>query len=181
MKLVSVAPVVRLALFAGALGFMAQTGFAAEGSASTNNGEVSIFLANQLFCSTVDLLEGDIGLLIGLILIFVGLWSMVQGAKFVAAFPIMIMGALITAIPSLLLSSLKGLSGLLNDSHISKHDFTPPSCPALTPSQKAIDNAMRDRSGRNYPSRGSYDPASLINSMTPDIKYNPSVPPELQN
>ncbi len=152
MKPVSVYPVVRLALVVGAMVFMAQVGLAQ----ATSNGEVSKYLANDLFCDTVDLLEGDIGLLIGLILVFLGLWSMIQGAKILSALPLLITGAFITAIPSLILSTLGGLGELLNETGMSKSTFSPPECPALTPAQDGIDKAMKNSSGAFYPSRGSY-------------------------
>lgn len=126
--------VVRLTLFVGVMVVMAQVGVATD---EANNGEVSKYLANKLFCDTVDLLEGDIGLLIGLILVFLGLWSMIQGAKIAAALPLLITGAFITAIPSLILSTLGGLGTLLAESGMTDENntFSPPTCPALLPNQ----------------------------------------------
>ncbi|TKW61898.1 MAG: hypothetical protein DI628_04565 [Blastochloris viridis] len=165
MKPVSVAPVVRFALIFGAFLAFTQHGFAAD---ATNNGELSRYLANKLYCDTVDILEGQVGLLIGLLIVFGGLWSMVRGAKPTAALPVMFIGAMVTAVPSLILSSLEGLGTLLNESNVTKKTFTAPSCPANTPGQQAIDDAMRDSSGKYYPTRGSTTYKPPNSSGSPD-------------
>jgi hypothetical protein len=165
MKPVSVSVVVRLALVVGVMVGMAQAGLAADAT----SGEVSKQLAINLYCGVTDLLEGDIGLLIGLIFVFVGLWSLIQGGKIVAALPMLILGSLITALPTLTLSALSGLGQLLSDTKISTNAFEVETCVSeesvLT--QQKIDKAMKDNRGAYYPSRGVYNvPAN--SSGSPD-------------
>jgi len=159
---------VRLALFTGVM-----VGMVGVGVADATSGEVSTQLANQLFCDTRALLEGNIGILIGLILVFVALWSMINGAKFLAAAPLLVMGALITALPSLIMATLEGLGALLQQSGITQSQFKPPSCPPLTTTQQNIDDAMPNSSGVYYPSRGVYDPSSLNETAPAYCASNP--------
>ncbi len=111
---------VRLALIIGVMMGMAGVGLAAEG---TSDGATSKALAQALLCQTAKLLEGNVGILIGLILIFTGLWSLIKGASFMAAAPVLVIGAVITALPTLLLSMASGLGNLLVDSGISKSNI----------------------------------------------------------
>lgn len=106
---------------------------AAPAASDGSSGQIGTALAKNLYCNTETLLQGNIGLMIGLILVFMGIWAMVQGAKMMAAIPMIIMGALITALPSIVEASLEGLSNLLKASGISSSDtkvgsFTPPDC-----------------------------------------------------
>ena len=154
MKSVSVAPVVRLSFYVMGMVMLTSWGFA-----QNSNGAVSTQLAINLYCGTATLFEGDIGLLIGLILVFTGLWSLVQGGKIAAALPVLIFGALITALPSLIISSLQGLGQLLSDTGISRGALQIETCSStgLTPTQTSINNSMRNNSGAYYPSRGVYN------------------------
>ena len=106
----------RAFLLAAALAIPAVT-WAGAGQTS---GNVSTELAKNLLCNTAALLQGDIGLLIGLILVFMGLWSLIQGNKIISALPLLIIGALITALPTLVMSAAMGLGDLLSATEISK-------------------------------------------------------------
>lgn len=166
MKSVSVAPVVRLSLFVVGMVMLVSWGFA-----QNSDGTVSTQLAINLYCGTAALFEGDLGLLIGLILVFTGLWSLVQGGKIVAALPVLIFGALITALPSLIISSLQGLGQLLSDTGISSGTFEIKSCTTasnmITESQyKAICRNAAD--GSPMPSTGTPGLCSDI-SVMPDL------------
>jgi len=111
---------VRMALFIGVMVGMAGVGLAAEGA---SDGATSKALSQALLCQTAKLLQGNVGILIGLILIFTGLWSLIKGASFMAAAPVLVIGAIITALPTLLLSMASGLGNLLVESGISKSNI----------------------------------------------------------
>lgn len=85
----------------------------------TSDGKLGENLALGLFCDTKGVLEGDVGLLLGLILVFIALWSMIQGAKLVAVFPLLIIGSLMTALPSLIMTGFESLGVLLAETKIS--------------------------------------------------------------
>ena len=107
---------------------------AAASDPNASDGSVSIQLSSKMYCDVRDLVQGDIGLLLGLVLVFMGIWSMVQGAKIVAVLPIIIIGSLVTALPSLIEETFKGLGGLLSGVGISQATYkapTPEECKKL--------------------------------------------------
>lgn len=103
-----------------------------------SDGKVSEELSKHLYCDIVEIVEGDVGILIGLILVFMALWAMIKGAKPLAVLPLVIVGTLVTGLPTLIESTMTGLSVLLEETGISTvpsgktHTFEPPNCSALT-------------------------------------------------
>jgi hypothetical protein len=152
------------------------------------DGAISEKLSQRLYCDTKDLIEGNIGIMIGLIMVFMGIWAMVKGAKIMAAVPLIFIGAILTALPSIAEVSIGGVNNLLIEAGISKKPdgegaakgFDPGKITCTT--EEAINAAhMNPQTGVFYPSRGAYGADQIINNSTPDIEYGPQVPPELQN
>jgi hypothetical protein len=117
-----------VAVFVVALGacFVAANGWA------QSSGDVSIALSKQLYCSTKTFFEGNIGLLIGLLMLVAGFWALINGGKIVGAMVMIVVGSLVTALPSLIEASFGGLSALLNQTQISDSAYNPPKCSATT-------------------------------------------------
>ncbi len=138
--------------------------FANRVFAETSTGATGKALAEGMYCDTKWLLEGNIGLIIGLILVFMGIWSLVQGAKIIAALPVIVIGSLVTALPSIIESSFEGLGALLSETGISTQTFNPPNCveSGMTGTEnqpgKTKDDLSNSQSGVFYPGRGSYYP-----------------------
>lgn len=120
--------------------------------------QVSEILAKKLYCDTSDLLQGNIGLLIGFILMFFALWSLIYGAKLIVVAPLIVIGAIVTALPTIVEQSFIGLGNLLNDADISSTTFLTPTCDSL---EDQIDAQMKSRAtGTYYPGRGTYSAPS---------------------
>jgi len=146
--------------------------------AENEAGKEGAELAQNLYCNTADLLEGNIGLLLGLILVFMGIWALIQGAKMIAVVPMIIVGSLVTALPSVIESSFKGLGTLLKDAEISTVEYKPPTCPAppptpatTTPTVEQYTKLYEVQKGVYYPGRGVYNVPPLVpknSSGSPD-------------
>lgn len=92
------------------------------GTQGTSTGEVSFELAKDIYCGTRGLLEGKLGLLIGLFFVAWGVWLLIKGKGFPAAIVMLIFGSIVTAIPGLVVSGLGGLSSMFQQSGISDSD-----------------------------------------------------------
>ncbi len=108
---------------------------------ATSTGETSRLLAQGLYCDTRALIAGNLGLILGLLLVFSGLWSLVMGGGWFGAILSIIIGAAVPSIPGLVEGFLMGLGNLLNQSGMSTRSFNPPVCPApqvvMSPEQQA--------------------------------------------
>lgn len=128
---------------------------ASSATQGTSDGQVALTLAQGLMCDTKALLEGYVGLLLGLVLIFVGVWSLVGGGSPKVGLVTIFFGALITALPSLILSTMEGFGALMEQSGLSSGWTAPEQCSA---------------SGGNYDSgagSGGDDPGS--EDSEPDV------------
>ena len=133
----------------------------------TSDGALSKALATNLYCSVYSLMGGNLGIILGLILVFLGLWAMIQGAKPIAVIPLIIVGALMTALPSLIESSLEGLATLFKEAGITKEvnyrsKFKQLGCGSSNHTSTNLTDAemearYRNNMGEPYPSRGSYE------------------------
>lgn len=125
-------------------------------AASTSDGAISEMLSAEMYCSIGRMLEGNLGLILGLVLVFIALWSMINGAKIVVALPFIILGALITALPSLVESTFDGLSSMLQRSEISIANFAPPQCSSNMPSESELKKLYTNpATGSFYPGHGT--------------------------
>ena len=106
---------------------MAHLGWA-QTTTGNSSGQVSEVLSFNLYCQVISLLEGYIGLLLGLIMLVAGFWTLIKGGSVPVALSMILMGGLVTALPSLIISTLKGLDLLLQDTHLTSTALTPPDC-----------------------------------------------------
>ncbi len=70
-------------------------------------GQTGVTLSQQFYCQSKYVLSGNFGLLIGLAVALLGLYQMVNGAV-AGGLILLLCGALITALPSLVESTMKG-------------------------------------------------------------------------
>lgn len=135
--------------------FMVEPSFAADitngnqvGSSTNSDtgtdGAIGEQLSRDLYCNGKSLVEGNIGLLLGLLLVFGGIWSLIKGGKIVPVLITVFSGAVLTALPSLIESGFLGLSNLLAES-----DITPNNVIYAAPDCSAAGNAAVQRD-QNY-------------------------------
>jgi hypothetical protein len=86
---------------------------------AVSQGEIAKKLSIKLYCETKGLLQGPFGTILGLIMVAVGIWGLIQGGGAGTAILTIISGALITALPGLVESFLGGLGSLVRESGIS--------------------------------------------------------------
>jgi hypothetical protein len=114
---------------------------APTGTPGTSSGQTSQLLANQLYCDARGLITGNLGLILGLLLVFSGLWGLVTGGGWFGAILSIIIGAAVPSIPGLVEGFLMGMGNLLIQAQMTQRNFTPPTCPApkivITPEQAA--------------------------------------------
>ncbi|MCA3243811.1 MAG: hypothetical protein INF43_00710 [Alphaproteobacteria bacterium] len=94
----------------------------------TSNGQTSQMLALGLYCDGRALLTGNLGLILGLLLVFSGLWSLVTGGGWFGAIVSILIGATIPSIPGLVEGFMVGLGDLLREAKMTTRPFTPPMC-----------------------------------------------------
>lgn len=100
------------------LAFVLLAGNALAADTATD-GTVGLKLAQGLFCDTKNLLEGYLGLTLGLLLVLSGIWSLTSGGSPKTAFTLILFGALITSLPSLIISTMEGFGDLMEKSGLS--------------------------------------------------------------
>lgn len=100
--------------------------FAATAGAS--DGQTSIMLSKRLYCDTKSLIEGNLGILLGLLLVIMGIWSLIRDGSWTDGLIMIIFGALVTALPGLLESTYGGLGDMLKQSGITQNDYKPIEC-----------------------------------------------------
>jgi hypothetical protein len=86
-----------------------------EGSGSSD-GITGKQLATGLYCDGRALLTGPFGLMLGLLMVFMGLWKLINGAGWFAAITSIIIGAAIPSIPGLVEGFMQGYGTLLKES-----------------------------------------------------------------
>jgi hypothetical protein len=111
------------------------------GQAATSDGNTSRLLAQGLYCDTRALITGNLGLILGLLLVFSGLWSLVTGGGWFGAILSILIGAAVPSIPGLVEGFLIGMGDLLKEAGMTTRTFTPPSCPV---SAAALQRAARE-------------------------------------
>lgn len=107
----------------------------------TSDGATAKMLAERLYCDARGLLTGNIGLILGLVMVFFGLWSLVTGGGWIGAIVSIIIGAMIPSIPGLVEGFMEGLGKLLQESGAGSQPFKVTEC--------------KDSSGGGTPSGGS--------------------------
>lgn len=103
----------------GALSVLASAGFAAANSGTIreevlSSGTVGCELSKNLFESTQNLIQGNVGLIVGLIMLLAGFWALINGAAIVPSMATIIMGGLITALPTLINSGFTSLGEMMS-------------------------------------------------------------------
>lgn len=101
------------------LGLVA-TGYAQDSvnPLGTSDGEIADALSCNLYQQGKALVEGQIGVLIGLILVFIGLWNLISGKGWFSAILAIVVGAAIPSIPGLVESFVEGYRTLMIDSQM---------------------------------------------------------------
>jgi hypothetical protein len=95
---------------------------------SPTDGQIAMALSQQLYCQAKGVLSGNLGLLAGMVIALYGLYTMINGAVS-GGLILVICGALLTALPSLVQSTMQGLSGFLTSTQISAQALQiPPGC-----------------------------------------------------
>lgn len=90
---------------------------------TTSDGTVSIELTKQLYCGAQSLIEGNLGLILGLVFVGSGVWALIKGGKWVPSLILMVSGALLTALPSLIGSFFEGYGSMLSAAGIGTSEF----------------------------------------------------------
>jgi uncharacterized membrane protein len=88
----------------------------AEDAADSNAAQL---LTQNLYCDGRALLEGPLGLLVGLIFVCMGVWQWIEGGKMKTIAIYIVMGGIITAIPTLINAFLEGYSSMLREAGVS--------------------------------------------------------------
>lgn len=83
-------------------------------------------LSAQLTCQLVGVFQSNVGLMAGLTMAVWGLWTLLRTGKIKSAIILIISGALLTALPTLVTSFFSGMSGFLTQVGISDVDITSP-------------------------------------------------------
>ncbi|RYG61067.1 MAG: hypothetical protein EON60_04870 [Alphaproteobacteria bacterium] len=115
---------------------MVEPAFAVVGTVppGTTDGKLGELLATQLYCNSKSMVEGSLGLVIGVLIMFSALWSLIRGGKVMPAVVSILFGASITALPSIIESAFTSLGTLMTDSGMAgvAATFTPPTnCSSL--------------------------------------------------
>ena len=85
-------------------------------AATTSDGATAKALSIGLYCDARNLITGNVGLILGLILVFMGIWSLVTGGGWAGAIITIIIGATVPSIPGLVEGFMLGLGTLLEES-----------------------------------------------------------------
>jgi hypothetical protein len=91
-----------------------------------NDGAVALAMTTQLYCGlTKVVIGGNIGLFIGFAIALYGLYVLVQSASMRGVY-IIVVGAMLTALPGLVVTGLKGANLMLGT--LSTRQITTPNC-----------------------------------------------------
>lgn len=104
----------------GVFGLIA-TGYAqidSNNPLGTSDGATADALSCQLYQQTKALMEGQIGVLVGLILVFIGLWNLISGKGWFSAILAIVVGAAIPSVPGLVESFIGGYRELMIESGV---------------------------------------------------------------
>ncbi len=97
-------------------------------SAVAQDDKQASVLTIQLYCDIRGLITGNVGVLIGLLLVFGGIWSIVQGKSIFSAVVAIILGGLVTSMPPLVESFIQGTNALLLQTGIATTPYEPFNC-----------------------------------------------------
>ena len=114
-----------LPLVAGVLVLgLAASGYAQSNPLGTSDGEIADALSCNLYNQGKALIEGQIGVLIGLILVFIGLWNLISGKGWFSAILAIVVGAAIPSIPGLVESFVEGYRTLMIESQMTPESIS---------------------------------------------------------
>ena len=104
----------------------------AQATSNVSNGQISQQLALGLYCDARGLISGNLGLILGLLMVFGGLWSLVSGGGWFSAILSILIGAAVPSIPGLVEGFMVGLGDLLREAKLTAPNrvFTVPTCGA---------------------------------------------------
>ena len=103
---------------------MVPLGFA---QATPTDGQLATSLAQQLVCDTHNVISGNLGLMMGFLVACWGLYLMIVKNSMKSGLMFLIFGALLTALPGIVLSFFDGL-GLALGGMTEVHSITRPGC-----------------------------------------------------
>ncbi len=116
--------VVPLALGVALLGLVV-TGYAdSTNPTGTSDGATANALSCNLYQQTKSLMEGQIGVLVGLILVFIGLWNLISGKGWFSAILAIVVGAAIPSVPGLVESFVEGYRTLMIESQMTPESIS---------------------------------------------------------
>lgn len=141
-----------LALLVLGFAVLALQAFAANNDAGTT----SVAVATCLYHDAKALLEGNLGTIFGLIMVFSGLWSIVTGGGWIGAILTIIFGAMVPSIPGLVEGFLEGLGGLLREANMGGRAFVVPTPKAEMCAPQTVGEIRRDgayESGTSHSSK----------------------------
>lgn len=141
---------------------------AQSNNSGVSDGSTALSMATYLYCGTKNILQGYIGFLIGFALVALGLWALIQGKGIASGLILIVFGTLVTAIPSVIETTMGGLATLLTQAGISNSGagLSKVSCGSGVPTPQ-IDNSMFESSdglavtkefGQQLKKEGNYQP-----------------------
>jgi hypothetical protein len=83
-------------------------------------------MAARLLCDGATLISGPAGLFFGFAIALYGLWQIISSENFKYGLVLIVVGALLTALPGLIRSGVSGTSGFLVSMGLSESDLTSP-------------------------------------------------------
>lgn len=89
--------------------------------AADTSGSASLGLALQMYCGAYNVLTGNLGLMLGLLIAAYGLWILITDGSFGKGLTIIVAGALLTALPGLTSSFIQGMGDYLYNVGISSN------------------------------------------------------------
>ena len=83
--------------------------------AQAQAGDTAISQAKVVYCGMKGLIEGNLGLVAGLIMAFLGVWGLINGGSLMTGIVFIVAGASLTAIPGMVESTLGGFGALIKE------------------------------------------------------------------
>lgn len=80
-------------------------------------------LSKRMYCYVFNIFSGQIGLLIGLIIATIGLWRMISGKGFTGGLFLILVGALLSSLTSIIESGLESFSNFIGNAKIAEKSF----------------------------------------------------------
>lgn len=122
-------PRARLGLFLGLVAPTLFVGLPALAQNQKTDGQIAIQTTTQLYCGLFSIMNGKIGLFVGFSVALYGLYLLIENANMRGIY-IIVCGALLTALPNIVIGGIQGTAAFLQAVKISSPDkkFIIPKC-----------------------------------------------------